>query len=346
MSRGLGVVSQGQLQAVGRAVRAAGIAGMGVAIPDRVMTNADLERLVDTSDEWIVTRTGIRERRIASEDVAASDLAYAAAREALDRAGVAAADVDLIIVATTTPDMPFPATACLVQHKLGAVRAGAFDLEAACSGFLYALAVGSQFIRAGTYETVLVIGAEVLSRIINWQDRSTCVLMGDGAAAAVLRPAPDGAGILSTFLGADGGGGDLLKMAAGGSRLPASPETVARGLHYLYMNGREVYKFAVNIMGDAAERALALAGLTAADVDWFVPHQANLRIIEAAARRFDLPMDKVVVNLDRYGNTSAASVPIALHEAVQDGRIRSGDVVLAVAFGAGLTWGAAVMRWV
>ncbi len=327
-------------------LRGAGIAGLGVGVPQRVLTNFDLEKIVETSDEWIATRTGIRQRRIAAEGTAASDLGYEAAREAMERAGIGPTEVDLIIVATSTPDMLFPATACLIQHRLGAVRAGAFDLEAACSGFIYGLAVGSQFIRTGVYDTVLVVGAEVLSRIVNWQDRSTCVLLGDGAAAAVLRPAPPDSGILSTHLGADGGGGDLLKVPAGGSRLPASAETVAQGLHYMYMNGREVYRFAVNIMGDAAERALALAGLTAADVDWFVPHQANIRIIESAAQRFNLPMEKVIVNVDRYGNTSAASVPIALYEAVRDGRIRSGDVVLAVAFGGGLTWGACAMRWV
>ncbi len=326
-------------------LRPAGIAGLGLAVPDRILTNFDLEKMVDTSDEWIVTRTGIRERRIAAEGVAASDLAYAAGREALERAGVAPDEVDLIIVATVTPDMPFPATACLVQHRLDARRAAAFDLEAACSGFIYGLAVGSQFIQTGAYENVLVIGAEVLSRIIDWQDRSTCVLMGDGAAAALLRPAPEGYGIIAFYLGADGAGGDLLKVPAGGSRLVASPETVAAGLHYMRMNGREVFRFAVNIMGDAAERVLEKSGLTAADVDWFVPHQANLRIIDASARRFGIPMEKVIVNVDRYGNTSAASVPIALYEAVESGRIKSGDVVLTVAFGGGLTWGAAVMRW-
>lgn len=318
---------------------------MGIAVPERIMTNYDLEKMVDTTDEWIVTRTGIRERRIAGPDTGTSDLAASAARQALDQAGVTPDQVDLVIVATCTPDMMFPATACLVQDRLGAARAGAFDLEAACSGFIYGLAVGSQFVRTGMYENVLVIGAEILSRIINWQDRGTCVLMGDGAGAALLRPMPDGYGLLGFDLGSDGSGGDLLKVAAGGTRLPASPETVAQGQHYLYMNGREVFKFAVVTMGEAAEQALAKCGLGFEDVDWYVPHQANERIIDASARRFGFPMEKVIMNLERYGNTSAASIPIALCEAVAEGKVKRDDVVLAVAFGGGLTWGAAVMRW-
>lgn len=327
------------------ALRGAGIAGLGVSIPERILTNRDLEKMVDTSDEWIVTRTGIRERHIAGEGTASSDLAVEAGQQALADAGLSPGDVDLIIVATATPDMLFPATACLVQDRLGASRAAAFDLEAACSGFIYGLTVGSQFIRTGTCENVLVIGAEILSRVLNWQDRSTCVLLGDGAGAAVLRPAAPGQGILGSYLGADGSGGALLMVPAGGSRLPASAETVATGQHYMYMNGAEVFKFAVRIMGDAAERVLGTCGLGFADVDWYVPHQANYRIIEASARRFGLPMEKVIVNLDRYGNTSAASIPIALWESVREGKVRSGDVVLAVAFGSGLTWGATVMRW-
>lgn len=326
-------------------LRAAGIAGMGIALPERVLTNSDLEKMVDTTDEWIVTRTGIRERRVAADGMMTSDLALAAARQALDQAGVAPGQVDLIIVATCTPDMLFPATACLVQDRLGATRAGAFDLEAACSGFIYGLAVGSQFITTGVYENVLVIGAEVLSRIVNWHDRGTCVLMGDGAGAALLRPVSEGYGLLGFHLGSDGSGGDLLKVPAGGARLPASPETLAQGQHYIYMNGREVFKFAVVTMGEAAEQALARCGLGFEDVDWYVPHQANQRIIDASARRFGFPMEKVVMNLDRYGNTSAASIPIALYEAVAEGKVRRDDVVLAVAFGGGLTWGAAVMRW-
>lgn len=326
--------------------RYATITGLGSCVPDRVVTNADLEKLVDTTDEWIRTRTGIRERRVAADDQATSDLAVEAARKALAEARLDPADLDLIIVATVTPDMPFPATACLVQNRLGATRAAALDLETACSGFVYALATGAQFIQAGLYENVLVIGAETLSKIVDWTDRRTCVLLGDGAGAVVLQPAPGpDQGLLSFHLGADGGGADLLKQPAGGSRMPASEETVRNRLHYVYMNGREVFKFAVRVMGEAAQAALDRCGLSFADVDYYIPHQANYRIIESSARRFGLPMERVFVNIDRYGNTSSASIPVALDEAVAQGRIRPGDLVLLVAFGGGLTWGAAVCRW-
>ena len=331
------------LVAVGRSV---GIAGIGGCVPPAVVTNDDLAQIVETDDEWIRTRTGIRQRRVADPDMATSHLAEIAARRALDEAGIRPEQVDLIIVATVTPDMPFPATACLLQERLGATRAAAFDLEAACSGFVYALGVGAQFIAAGIYDTVLVVGAETLSKIIDWSDRRTCVLLGDGAGAAVLRPVEEGQGLLGLHLGSDGSGADLLKQPAGGSLLPASPETVARRLHFVQMNGREVFKFAVKTMGDAAQAALAQAGLGLDDVDVYVPHQANYRIIESSARRFELPLEKVVVNIDRYGNTSAASIPVALDEALSAGRIRAGDTVLLVAFGGGLTWGAAVLRWV
>ncbi len=328
-----------------RPARPVGIVSLGASIPERVLSNGDLERMVDTSDEWIVTRTGIRERRIAAPGQATSDLAVGAAREALERAGVTAREIDLVIVATCTPDMPLPATACLVQAALGASEAAAFDLDAACSGFVYALATAAQYVGGGACDTVLVVGAETLSRIVNWRDRSTCVLMGDGAAAAVVRSVRPGHGVLGVYLSADGGGADLLRVEAGGSRLPVDEAVLREGRQYLTMNGREVFRFAVTAMGDAAERALAAAGLTADDVAWFVPHQANYRIIDAAARRFGFPLERVIVNLDRYGNTSAASVPLALWEAERDGRLREGDVVLAVAFGAGLTCGAAAMRW-
>lgn len=326
--------------------RYATIAGVGSCVPDRVITNADLEKMVDTTDEWIRTRTGIRERRVVAGDQATSDLAVEAARRALAEARLDPADLDLIIVATVTPDMPFPATACIVQNRLGATRAAALDLETACSGFVYGLATGAQFIESGLYNNVLVIGAETLSKIVDWTDRRTCVLLGDGAGAAVLQPAaePD-QGLLAFHLGADGGGADLLKQPAGGSRMPASEETVRSGLHYVYMNGREVFKFAVKVMGEAAQAALDKCGLSFADVDYYIPHQANYRIIESSARRFGLPMERVFVNIDRYGNTSSASIPVALDEALTEGRIRSGDLVLLVAFGGGLTWGAAVCRW-
>jgi 3-oxoacyl-[acyl-carrier-protein] synthase-3 len=318
---------------------------MGLSIPPRIVTNRDLEHLVDTSDEWIQTRTGIRERRVAADGVATSDLAVEAAQQALARARVDARDVDLIIVGTATPDMLFPATACLVQDRLGAARAGAFDASAACSSWAYAAAMGHAAIAAGTAETVLVIGAETLSRITDWTDRATSVLFGDAAAAVVLQPCAPDEGFLAFHLGADGSGGSLIALPAGGSRLPPSAETVASRDHYLKMNGREVYKFAVRVIPRAIERVADLAGVTIEEVDCFVPHQANIRIIEAAARRLGQPMDRFFVNVDRYGNTSSASVPVALYEAVQQHRIRPGDLVIFVAFGAGLTWGAAAMRW-
>lgn len=325
--------------------RRAAIAGLGIYVPERVLTNSDLEKMVDTSDEWITARTGIKERRIAAPEEATSDLALKAAQAALRSAGVEADEVDLIIVATNTPDMLFPATACLVQDKLRARKAGAFDLLAGCTGFITALATGAQFIASGAMDTVLVIGAETLSRIINWQDRNTCVLFGDGAGAVVLRPAGGDYGVLASVLRADGSGGELLCMPAGGSRLPASADTVARELHFVHMNGREVFKFAVRAMGEAANEALRRAGLKETDLDFLVPHQANIRIIDSAARRLGLPPERVVVNVHRYGNTSTASIPLALFEAVEEGRIRPGDNVVLVAFGAGLTWGATVVRW-
>jgi len=325
--------------------RGATIAGMGISIPPRVVTNHDLERLVETSDEWIQTRTGIRERRVAPDDVATSDLAVDAARHALAQARLDAKDVDLIIVGTATPDMLFPATACLVQDRLGATRAGAFDASAACSSWAYAAAMGHAAIASGTAETVLVIGAETLSRILDWTDRATSVLFGDAAAAVVLRPCQVDEGFLTFHLGSDGSGGSLICLPAGGSRLPPSVETVAAGDHYLKMNGREVYKFAVRAIPRAIEVVAAQAGVAVDEVDLFVPHQANIRIIEAAAKRLGQPMDKFFVNVDRYGNTSSASVPVALYEAAAQGRIRPGDLVIFVAFGGGLTWGAAAMRW-
>jgi 3-oxoacyl-[acyl-carrier-protein] synthase-3 len=328
-----------------REVCNAGIAGIGVYLPERVLTNDELQKMVDTNDEWIRTRSGIKERRITSLEQATSDLAVIAAERALADAGVAPEELGLIIVATNTPDTIFPSTACLVQDRLGANNAAAFDLAAGCTGFVYALATGSQFIISGTYRKVLVIGAECLSRIVNWEDRKTCVLFGDGAGAVVLSPVPAGNGILSFTLHSDGSKGQLLTLPAGGSRLPATRETVDKKLHTIHMDGREVFKFAVRVMGTAALEVLAAAGLDKSDIDCFIPHQANIRIIESAARRLGLSMDKVLVNLDRYGNTSTASIPLAIAEAVNSGRIKQGDHLVMVGFGAGLTWGAAVVKW-
>lgn len=318
--------------------------GVGHALPPRILTNAQLEQMVDTDDEWIVQRTGIRERRIADEHTATSDLAITAAQAALSSAGVAAEDLDLIMVATVTPDHAFPSTACLIQRELGAWGAAAFDLEAACTGFIYGLSIADQFIRTGTYRTVLVIGAETLSKITDYTDRNTCILFGDGAGAAVVQ-AGDEPGILALEIGADGRGGDLLVQPAGGSRLPASAETVASHKHFIQMAGQEVFKFAVRILEDSSLRVLNQAGLEPGDVDLLIPHQANLRIIDSACRRLGLSRDKVFVNLDRYGNMSAASVPIALSEAASQGLIRERANVLLVGFGGGLTWGAALIKW-
>lgn len=322
----------------------AGIAGIGIYVPERILTNFDLEQTLDTSDEWIYSRTGIRERRVAAEEEATSDQALLASQRAW-RMRCAAEEIDLIITATNTPDMLFPATACLLQDKLGAKRAGAFDLLAGCTGFIYGVVVGAQFISAGTANTVLVVGAETLSRVVNWSDRNTCVLFGDGAGAVVLRPAPGDRGILSTALGSDGGGGHLLCLPAGGSRHPASADTLAQDLHYVHMHGREVFKFAVRAMGDGAAKVLRRAGLTNNDVDFLIPHQANIRIIEHAAKKMKLPMERVAVNVDRYGNTSTASIPLALEESLKSGKIKDGDNVIMVGFGAGLTWAGLLIRW-
>lgn len=326
-------------------LKSVGILGTGTYVPNKVLTNQDLEKMVDTSDEWIVTRTGIRERRISGEDEAASDLAYQAAQKALEMSGITADQLDLIIVATVTPDTAFPSTANILQDRLGATKAAAFDLAAACTGFLYGIATASQFVQNGLYRYALVIGVECLSKIVDWTDRNTCVLFGDGAGAAVLGPVEEGYGFLSFDLGSDGKGGELLKLPAGGSRMPASNETVASRLHYIYMSGGDVFKFAVRAMGASAEAALEKAGLTKEDIDFLVPHQANIRIIDAAVKRLGVSKDKVVVNLDRYGNMSAASIPVALDEAVRKGSIQQGDHLVLVGFGGGLTWGATVLRW-
>jgi 3-oxoacyl-[acyl-carrier-protein] synthase-3 len=326
-------------------MRSSTITGLGRYIPSRIMTNAELEQLVDTSDEWIVSRTGIRERRIAEPDQASSDLAYEASIEALADAGVSAEEIDLIIVGTATPDMLFPATACILQDRLGAKQAGAFDVSAACTSWAYAAAVAHGYVSSGQADTVLVVGTETLSKIINWKDRNTSVLFGDSAGAVVMKPCEPGKGFLSFHLGSDGSGGPFIALPAGGSRLPASYETVEREQHYLTMNGREVYKFAVRCIPRAIEEAVKRAGIDIEDVDLFIPHQANIRIIDAAAERLRQPKEKFFVNVERYGNTSAASVPVALYEAVRSGQVKEGDVVVMVAFGGGLTWASSAIRW-
>lgn len=325
----------------------AGILGVGSAVPDRVLTNADLERMVDTSDEWIRTRTGIRERRIAPENMATADLAEQAGRRALAQSGIAHDAVDLIIVATVTPDMAFPATACLVQERLGIVGSGAFDLSAGCSGFVYALDVATRMVESGVYRHVLVIGVDLLSRVTDFTDRSTCVLFGDGAGAVVVGPV-QGAGVMASYLGADGSGGSKLYISPKGPARPLGDLAALAsddGRHTIRMEGNEVFKFAVRIMGEAALEALRRAGLTPEEVDLFIPHQANIRIIDAAAKRLGLPSEKVFINVEKYGNTSAASIPIALDEAYTAGRIAARDRLVLVGFGAGLTWAAAVLEW-
>ncbi|MFA4888450.1 MAG: beta-ketoacyl-ACP synthase III [Candidatus Omnitrophota bacterium] len=321
-----------------------GIIGVGEYLPERVLTNADLEKMVDTSDEWITTRTGIKQRRLAAKGQATSDLAANAAREALSQAKLGPEDLDLIIVATITPDMPFPATACFVQAKLGAKNAACFDISAACAGFVYALSIAQQFICRGTYKFALVIGAETLSAVTDWKDRNTCVLFGDGAAACVLAEVSSG-GILSAYIGSDGTRTDLLQMPGGGSRNPATAATVENHMHYLKMQGNELFKLAVKIMADASGIALKKAGLEVKDIDLVIPHQANLRIINSVAKKVGLAEDKIYLNIAKYGNMSSASTATALCEAVKEGRVKKGDNVLLVAFGAGLVWGACVIEW-
>ncbi|MDE4541874.1 beta-ketoacyl-ACP synthase III [Thermoanaerobacterium sp. R66] len=323
----------------------AGILGTGSFVPENKLTNQDLEKMVDTSDEWIVSRTGIKERRIAPQSMTTSYMATEAAKKAIEDAGIEASEIDLIIVATVVPDMNFPSTACLVQANIKATKAAAFDIEVGCSGFIYGLSIAKQFVESGTYKTVLVIAADVLSKITNWEDRNTCVLFGDGAGAAIVGPVKDGYGILDNVIGADGTGGMHLYMPAGGSRMPASEDTVKNKLHTIHMNGQEVFKFAVNVMNTATVEVLNRCGLKPEDVDLFIPHQANIRIIDAAMKKLKLSKEKVFINLDKYGNMSAASVIVALDEALKAGRIKNGDIILMVAFGAGLTWGSTVIKW-
>jgi 3-oxoacyl-[acyl-carrier-protein] synthase-3 len=320
------------------------ILGLGIALPEQRLTNADLETRMETSDDWIVERTGIRERRVAAEGEWTSTLATEAGAQAIKRSGITTEDIDLVIVATLTPDQPMPSTAAYVQDNLG-IRAGAFDLGAACSGFTYSLVVASSMIATGGIRNALVIGAEVLTRVVDPHDRGTAILFGDGAGAAVVGPAPEGEGILAWDIGCDGSLASILDIPAGGSRIPASAESVANKLHFAKMEGREVFRRAVRVVIDSASTTLEHAGITADQVDLFVPHQANIRIIEAVNQRLGIPMERTVVNVDRYGNTSAASIPIALAEAEHAGRIKPGDLVLLSGFGAGMTWATTLIRW-
>ena len=322
------------------------IVGLGSYLPEKILTNADLEKTVDTTDEWIRERTGIRERRIARKDQASSDLALEAAKIALQKASLDPKEIDLILVATITPDMFFPSTACTVQDKLGAKNAAALDISAACSGFIYGLVICHSLICQGQYKKVLLIAAETLSKITDWEDRATCVLLGDGAGAAVLTPSDSPKeGLLASALGAIGSAGELLYLPAGGSRNPSTHETVDKKLHYLKMQGNELFKLAVKSLVEAANRVIKEAKVTPQDIDLLIPHQANIRIINASATRIGVPMEKVYINVDKYGNTSAASIPIALDEALREGRIKKGDLILLDAFGGGLTWGACLLRW-
>jgi len=325
----------------------AAIKSLATYVPPRLLTNADLERLVDTTNEWILQRTGIHERHIVDPGVATSDLAAEAARAAIERAGLSPAEIDLIIVGTVTPDMLFPSTACLVQNKIGAARAWGFDLSAACSAFTYSLTVGAKMVSSGAARHVLVIGADVMSSIIDYTDRSTCVLFGDGAGAVVLGPVSDesGLGILDFEHYVDGSGGPALCMPAGGSRLPASHDTVDQRLHFVKQEGQTVFKFAVTKTGEMCERLLTRNKLTSTDIDLFVSHQANRRIITSAAERIGLPAEKVVINIERFGNTTAATIPLALNDAVKDGRLKKGDRVMLASVGAGFTVGAMLLRW-
>lgn len=321
------------------------ITGWGISVPEPVLTNDDLAKMVETNDEWIRERTGIRERHIAREDQFTSTLAVEAAIKALQVANLAPTELDLIIVTSSSPEYIFPATACLVQDQIGATKAGAFDLLAACSGFIYATNMAAQSIRSGSIKNALVIGSETLSRFVNWKDRSTCILFGDGAGAFVLQASDKPGGVLSAVMHSDGSGADSLTLLGGGARHPATETTVAEGKHYVQMDGKAVFRFATRVMGTATKEALELANMKLEEVDWIIPHQANFRIIETAAKYLKLPLDKFIINVDRYGNTSTASIPIAAVEAFEKGKLKSGNKVVFVGFGAGLTWGALVAEW-
>ncbi|HLE40375.1 MAG TPA: beta-ketoacyl-ACP synthase III [Nitrospirota bacterium] len=321
------------------------IIGTGSYAPKKVITNHDLEKLVDTSDQWITERTGIRERRVVEKGQTTSDLAYEACHRALKAAELSAEDLDLILVATVTPDTYLPSLACVLQHKLHAKKAAAFDIFAACSGFIYGLAAAKAFIESGMYTNVLLVGAEVLSRFTDWEDRNTCVIFGDGAGAVVLQKHAGKRGVLSTHLHSDGSFGDFITVPGGGALHPPSHETVNKKMHYIKMRGNETFKVAVRALEDVVQEALEHNKVKAEDIDLLVPHQANLRIIQAMAQRLNMPMEKVVVTIDKYGNTSAASIPMALDEAVRDGRIKENNLILLEAFGGGLTWASALLRW-
>ncbi|MBC7364975.1 MAG: ketoacyl-ACP synthase III [Candidatus Aminicenantes bacterium] len=321
------------------------IRSMGIYLPEKILTNADLEKMVETSDEWITTRTGIKERRIAREDEVTSDLGVVAAREALEKGGLQPQDVDLILVATNTPDTIFPSTACWIQKKLGVSEIPAFDLQAGCTGLLYGMIVAEGLILSGSLNRVLLIGVDILSKVTNWEDRSTCVLFGDGAGALILEKSEDESGMLSHFWGAEGSLGELLMLPGGGTLHPTSEETLRDKMHYIYMKGNEVFKHAVKRMGEAALEGLERAGLDKAQVDYLIPHQANFRIIDATRERLNLSPEKVVVNVDRYGNMSVATIPVALYELAESGKLKKGNIIVMVAFGAGFTWASIVYRW-
>lgn len=321
------------------------ITGWGMAVPSKVLTNSDLEKMVDTNDEWIQSRTGIRQRHIANDEETTASLAIDATLNALKVANLNPAEIELIIVSTSSPEYFFPATACLVQDRIGATHAGAFDLSAACTGFIFALNMATQAIRSGSIQNAIVIGAETLSRFVNWEDRNTCILFGDGAGAFVLQAGEEPGGLLTAIMRSDGSGGDLLSVPAGGSRMPASIDTILNKQHTIHMNGREVFRFATRVIAQATREAVAASQLKITDIQLVIPHQANLRIIEAAMRGLEIPLDQCFINIERYGNTSTASIPIATCEAIQQGRLQSGDNTVFVGFGAGLTWGAAMVRW-
>ncbi|MEZ7891411.1 MAG: beta-ketoacyl-ACP synthase III [Candidatus Wallbacteria bacterium] len=326
-------------------LRQANIIGTGCYLPEKKLTNADLEKMVDTSDEWIITRSGIKERRIAASDQKVSDMAVEAAKMALKNANIEPEKIGAIILASFTQDRLISSTACVIQQKLGCKNAAAFDIEVACSGFVYGVTIGKNFIATGMYDYVLVIGADILSRVIDFTDRTTCVLFGDGAGAVVLGPSTGSEGIFDTLLGADGSGAEHITIPAGGSAMPTTAQTVADRMHYVKINGKEVFKFSTKIVGDMIDQVLTRNNVKLADVKLIIPHQANIRIIESAAKRFECDMEKFYVNIDRYGNTVAATIPIGLHEALAEGRIKEGDIVLLAGFGGGLTWGLVAMRW-